>query len=84
MREAVVADDPIRAHLHELGMQARHLVVPGQRDIARRPPADRDARALGWQLEQLLAPLVVAVEKERRTLAHGAIVTCGSSGRDPT
>ena len=52
-------------------MRARHLGVPGQRQLATRQAADRDPIALGAQRHEQLRFVAVAVLEERLPGARG-------------
>ena len=76
--EAVVDHDPVAADGLELGVQARDLGVPRERDVALGAPADR--RRAGEEEDDLRSP-TVAVQEERSAAALGVETGLDLSGR---
>ena len=77
--EPVVGDGPLAGAQLELGVQARHLGVPRDRDVRLLAPAERDApRPLG-QREDVLTARVVAEDEERRADPLGGPARLSSS-----
>jgi uncharacterized protein DUF6077 len=70
-REAVVDQRPVPAGALEDRVHARHLGVPGERDLARGAAADVHQRRLAAQLHDVLAALAVAEQHVRRAGALG-------------
>ena len=70
-RQPVVHDRPVAAHPLELGVQARDLPVPDERDVAVLAASDRQAGGAVGQLHDVLAAVGVAEEDERRPPALG-------------
>ena len=64
-RESVVDDRPFAAQALQLGVQARHLSIPRNRDVRLRTPADRAVALLAPQLEQHELP-ILAPEGQKR------------------
>ena len=82
-RQAVVGGGPLVAEALELGVQARDLGVPLQRDVVAGAAPDRDALARRVEHEQPLGAVAVAQDEERRALALGldALAQLGGRGR---
>src|SRR5205085_2655759 len=77
-----VADDPLPAHVAELGVEPRDLGIPRQRDVVRGPATDRQPAGLELEYD-LLAP-AVAIEQERRQIglvAHLPTITPSREAR---
>ncbi len=68
-RQAVIDDRPFTAEALELGVQARHLSVPGDREARLRAAADRAAALLAPELEQHQPGILVTQGQERLLLA---------------
>ena len=71
VRGAAVLDRPRAADLLEQRVRARHLRVPGQRDLAAGQPADREPVQLGTERDDPLRVVAVAVLEERGAHALG-------------
>ena len=83
---AVVADRPLAGAEGELGVQARGLRVPGQRDVGLEAAADRDRVRGRLEVEDALAAVAVAEqqERDRRGPAPPGAPRCSSGVRLPS
>ena len=64
LRPAVVADRPLAGAVGQLGVQARRLRIPRQRDVGLEATADRDRVGRGLEVEDPLAAVTVAEQRE--------------------
>jgi hypothetical protein len=63
--EAVVGDRPVVGQPHQLGVHARHVPVPGERDVGAHPAADRDPVPRVRERQHALPLACVAVDEVR-------------------
>ncbi|CAA9496551.1 MAG: hypothetical protein AVDCRST_MAG85-1503 [uncultured Solirubrobacteraceae bacterium] len=66
-RQPVVDEGPLGAELLELRVQPRHLGVPAERDVVRRPAPDRHPRLARMEREERLPAGRGAIHEERLT-----------------
>ena len=80
-RQPVVDEHAIRSDPLHLGMQARHLRVPAQRDVCRSVAADPDRFAVAGEGEQPVIAGAVAVHQEGSPFPLGIQLDLQLGGR---
>ena len=70
---AVVDDRPLARAQRELGVQARRLRIPRQRDVGLVAPADRDRLGALAKRDDALATVAVAEQQERFSAIQGRL-----------